>query len=551
MSPRSTRLLCLAAGLCAVVGSLLYWIYAHYPQVGHDYGSGVLAAWELRYAWSSFGVFDLDFSPFRCFGLPVFANPNGISWSLFHVSALVAPSALSSIAAVEALIASAAFIGAVRLCRSLRLPWGPSVVLAVGWCLQGWSMARATVGHVGFLSLALLPLWLATLRDRRPRWFESIGVSFWIAHLFFSAGYYIFIISIPSLLLATVVLERLLEREPGQPTLAQISFRLAAVALGGLLLALPKILAVLDFSALYPRLATLEPIGLVAALRYELMNLLDPLPYDIRNSTGWWYGDWESIQFLLPGAAYGLAWLVARSAPDFPRRRVVGMLALLIGLGTLLSSGLLAPLFAALPVLRSLHVNPRWNAVVLLPFFALTLTILRRSGFAAIADRPPSRRLPPALTFLCGAIFVIVPLLFLDPDNLHLSYRDKSAIDRERKVAMLCHEPIFGPGLEAFPIQPAPAPFDPAWLEPRPVDPRCYLASSGCAPGTLLAPDGPRGTPEDRAAHASYSLKDDHEPVRSAKRLVLPLYVLAGLIALAALAVLVRETIREALTNDG
>lgn len=490
-SDRSLRAAVYAGGLATVVGSLLLWVYWFYPVLGLDFASILPAMWELRDAFGRFGVVDVDFSPARCFGLPVFANPNAFVWSLFHPFALVLP-ALPATVAAAATILSFAYVGCVALLRRLGLGVGLATVLAVGWCVQGFCASHLIAGHVSYLQLSVLPLLLGALSRRELPWLERALVAFWLAHLVYTSGYYLLLIGIPALLLAAGVLELLMPARLaacGLGGAATVAVNLARTAPLALVMCAPKLLAVLDFTAMFPRLTHLDRIPVWKAFAYTASQYLVPLRWDVRSFTGWWYGNWEAYEMILPGVAYWLGWTIWICRRDVPVVRVIGICAVLLGVGTLLSSGLLGPVFAALPLLRSLHVNPRWNALVLLPFFALVVGAL---------GSLPTRALPSSRSVaVLWVIVVLVPLQLLDRRDMQVAYADGQGIDAQRHHVDFCYEPIFGYRLEHFPIH-----GDLDFTSDVLVDPRCYLRSAGCPPGT------PFTSAADRESLSRYALRD-------------------------------------------
>jgi hypothetical protein len=292
----------------------------------------------------------------------------------------------------------------------------------------------------------------------------------------------------------------------------------------------PKALGVLNFTALFPRLIDLQRIDVWRALLYTLSQYVYPFPYDAGRLTGWSYGNWESYQFILPGMVYGLVYLLWRHRRQLPSARIVSLFAVLVVTGALLSSGVLRPVFEVLPLFRSLHVNPRWNAIVLLPFFVLALSVL---GPLQPRDLPRSEWLLAVL----WAIFFVVPLLFIDKSNMVITYTDRLGIDFARHRLAFCYEPLFGARLEKFPLGPLVD-----WRNSPFVDPRCYLQSSHCRPGTILG--GAGGNPADDEALARYALRDEYPPVKYFKWISLLVYFAGFGCALAWIAQAARALLR-------
>ncbi len=520
-------------GLVTVIGSLALWVYGYYPLLGHDYAALLPSMYEMRDAFTRFGRIDLDFSPFRCLGLPVFAHPNALVWSLFHPAAL-AFSELGGLFVTAATILAFAYVGCLRLVRGLGLRADLAALLAVGWCLQGFCVAHALAGHLNYLQLALLPLLLWVLVQRKPSWIELGLVAFWIAHLVYTSGYYLLLTGVPSVLLAAAFLDVLMPARLAARGLGGVRTAARNVLVAGplaLAMCAPKILAVLDFTALFPRIAHLDRIAVWKALVYTVSQYVFPFPWDVRAFTGWRYGNWEAYEFLFPGLIVWLAWVAWVHRRDVPIGRVLALFAGLVVVGTVLSSGVLAPVFAVLPLFESLHVNPRWNALVLLPFFALVLGVVGTL-------KPDARSLSGWPLAVLWAVFALAPLQLMDRTNMQIAYTDRQGIDDARHRLAFCYEPLFGYRLEHFPVRGA-VDFTADVL----VDPRCYLRSSGCRPGTTF---GEPGTdPADRLALASYALRAAHWPVRYLKWPALLVYFAGFGCALTWLGVAVRDLVHD------
>jgi hypothetical protein len=490
-----------------IFGYYYFWIYGNYPNVGHDLAYGLPAVFEMREAFWKHGVFDVEFSPARCLGLPVFSNPNSLVWSLYHPASILFEGVQGLFAATLAIVFFG-FFGTLRLCEFLGLRKKSALLLAAAWCLQGWSMSHTMAGHLSYAQLLLLPFFLWVLVLPKPPWFLLGAAGFWIAHLFFAGGYYLAVILFPSLLLSLALLRKLDPAFKEKSSVGWISFfgRSALIGFVAVIAASPKIIAALDFSSNYPRSVNLIRIKLIPALLYTSMTLGLTIPMEYNRIATWWFGFWESNLFLFPNVLWILAYYWRRKfiALDFKPFLKTFVALYLIGF--------------ILPVLSTLHVNPRWYGVILFPFFCWMLSLFLRM------ENSDTKHYQ-GLKLFGWISFLVTPLLFNSVNQGVSFYPDHGGIaDRIDRISF-CYEPIFGYGLERFPY----ASNQVDWLNGPRVDPRCYLNSAGCTPGTLLT--GNPAKAEDLQRLETYSLKEDYALLRWIKPPTLMLYVLGFFMA--------------------
>lgn len=505
------------AGWLAVGLSYYLWIFAFYPTLGHDFAMGVPGMFELRQAWKVHGVLDIDFSPFRCLGLPLFSNPNSLVWSFYQLAAIVFESEIRAIFAVLLTFATLGYWGTLWLLKNWGVERRTRVFLALGWCVQGFCMTHILPGHTNYAQFAVFPWLLGLLLGRKLSWPHIFAAAFLMAHLLFTSGYYLLLVGIPSVAVAALIWQWLGAPQVENGNFGTTKHVLRNGAIAGALaigMTLPKILGVLNFTALFPREVSLDHIGIGDALAYVAGNYFYPFPYDVRALTGWWYGNWESYEFLYPGLIYVLLYGAFRFTKRAPWKKAGLVFAGLLVAGVLLSSGVLAPIFESLPFFKSLHVNPRWNSFLMLPSLA-TVACLAAALLVTKKNQEPVK-VPGMLLGVLSALCLLTPLLYLDRENMQINYPNRAGIDFGLERAQFCYEPIFGYGLESFPLG-----RQTNWLQDKLVDPRCYLKSGHCQPGAFL-----EANPEERKQLASYSLKDDYAPVKALKPWAFVLYLL-------------------------
>lgn len=518
--------------LTAIVTFFFCATYFFYPYLPSDFAFGYPAMAELRDAWVRHGVLDFDFSPFRCLGLPTFSSPTSLSWSFFHLTALFFQEAegLTLTAIAFALIS---YFGCVRWLRSFDLnpSWIP--LLSLGWSLQGFATGRSLAGHYNYIPFTFLPLFLWIIHRRKPEWYLLLAFSFLWAQTIYTTAVYLIFIWLVGLLLASLTIRWLLDETDFKEPIASPSESLKTLLLCGffsVLMTLPKVLAVLNFSALYPRQFALHEVPTWNSFIFTLSHYFYPIPWNIQKFVGWWYGNWESYEFIFPLLPLMLIYPIwknrSRFNASFTSKAATTFLFLLI-LGTLVSSGILAPWIEKIPVINSMHVNPRWNGIVFLPYFALIIGLIVRGKLKLHwASR--------GLLFLC---FAGAPFLMFDKENMLYTYLDGSGIDRYSGRTSFCYEPMFGYQNEKFPLGKNYSPFS-AEL----VDPRCYLKSYNCTPGTLMK-DRPDGAAANQLLK-DYRLKESYWAVFYLKWPSLLIYGLGFICLLISITRILKETLR-------
>ena len=522
----------LLLSILLILVSLSFWIYAYYPRLGHDYTYWIPQLYEFNIAWKNFDKVIYDFSPVRCLGLPSFSHPNTLQLSLFHIAGL-AMREIWAIQLVFFFILLFSFFGVFLLCRHLLLEKPVAILLALGWVLQGWIATRVLVGHVPFIHLALAPWILFALISRRNL-FVILAAAFWLAHTLYSAAFYTTAIMLASISLGLAVL-RILQPDNEIIDWKRVTQNFFLVFLIAGLICLPKVIGSLDFLSLFPREHPFQQANPGGTLLYALSNLFYPFPYNISRATGWQYGSWESYQYLLPLLFPALTIVLIRQRTRVSWKPVLLVFAGLTGISVLLTSGLLGNLFSALPILKSFHVNPRWNGVVLLPMLLLAVVVMRQTGFLAATNR--ANRLGLSFFF---ATFSLIPLLYVGPSASWGIYPDGIGIHRAANRIGFCYEPIFGYDLENFPGLRA----DLNWIREPLRNPRCLLKSGQCEPGSGFSDTS------DQERLVRFDLDQPNTAVRWLRPFSLLLYAAALVGMLVAFTRMAIETVNQCRDGD-
>jgi len=438
---RAFPLICCAA----TVGILLLIVGRDYPLVGHDFAYFVprLLDTDLHLRLNGLGV--QWYTPSFGGGLPAFANPQHMQYSPLQ-ALLFATTPWFAVAATIAIATGVGYWSMyLLLSQTLGLAPSASIIGAVGLAANGFSIEHAIVGHVGFLLFPLVSTMLHALTRPQGRPIENACViALCAALMLHQGGALILVLCSGTLVLALQVLQVAGRPAINWASLVGILARALPLTIG---LCASKIVAVQALMGRFPReLFDSYPIGFGHALfglGSQLAGGLTILPILVAGgylpqrlddaliwATGAGVHLWEIDTALSPvvtltlvsGAVLGgvRLWRHGLQRPSPAMAVAIAGLALMtwITIETTLAKGVLYPWLKSLPVLRSMHVNHRVAAVLILP-----LTI----AAALLFDRW-QRTARRSLVNLAVAIAVAAPLFYLTlPDYVHRRTFDVSA----------------------------------------------------------------------------------------------------------------------------
>jgi hypothetical protein len=456
---------------CALV--LLFCTFSFWPVLGHDYALIVPSLIDLKVAWSQHGVFNPEYSPMKCLGSPLWSNPVSFNLSILHFLTLLSNDVIG-MGLFIVIVSLMSFWGAYRLSIRMSVSERYALYLAAGWTLQGWMIMRTTVGHLTYLSLGWFPLIIYLLLKQKTLVKDMLGsalAGYLLSQYIFLAAPYVPFFLVVSLLCLLPLLF-IFKRSAIVDWKIFVPKSLVA-GLIAFLLVWPKYAAVKDLMANFPRSQAMMKVG-VSALPYSIMNVFSFLPHDYKFLVEWWYGNWESVQFVFPLFFLSALFFLFRKKDEKTFLKFFGSLLGLILVSFIFTSGILSDVFQKVPLLQSLHVNPRWNIVIALPLFFLAAVILSDEEL-----------FPKNWTYVLFFLVFLVPFLHLRPANLNINYVYRGGYSPEVNRLSYCYEPFLGYRLEFFPYPADQVNFT---TSPR-LDPRCYLSSHQCSPGTLLSPE--------------------------------------------------------------
>jgi hypothetical protein len=466
-----------------------------YPLIGHDYRYFIPRLIDTDLHLRLNGPVVQWYTPSFGGGLPAFANPQHLQYSLVQALTLLVNPWIAVLTTI-AIAGAVGYLCAYRLSRTgLGLGAAASVLGATFFTTSGFVIERAVVGHVGLQLFPLLPPMLWLLVDAGGTALSRGAMLGLIAAaLLHQAGGISLVVMALSLALCLPLLVML------QPRLLNLArwIAVAAIALGfTAAMGGAKIIASLTLMARFPReFAELSPpapaqalVSLVSQLTgvqtvstlLTLVNLDPARVYGAMLHLGGdpWLGLWELdsglspvlfLCLLLGGWSTIAAWR-RRELPAVSRVQRHAALILAIGVWIAvelsLGQGLLYPALNRPPLTSFLHVNERYVAACALP---LSLTA------AVLIDRWLTKRRRAAVALI--VVSWLPPLVFLLlPGELHQrdfdvapsleSYRvfredpAGAAIDRiadvtdapalsMRASSARLYEPLFGYNNETF-----------------------------------------------------------------------------------------------------
>jgi hypothetical protein len=384
--------------LLSITSALLIvgFVNALYPYVGFDYKYFLPRLFDtyLHYRVNGFSI--QWYTPSFGGGLPAYANPQHMQFSLPQLlTTFTAPwnAALASIF----IYAMAGFWGTYTVCRRIyHLGWTSSALGAVFFTINGFYLEHMAIGHLGFQAFPLLPCFLLFLMlPSLPDLAAGALVGLLLAALIYSGGFYptVYIALATGMLLPITYLI-----SPELFSARRFITRLVWSTAFGLALSASKIYAVLSFMRFFPRIlsdsfstGTLQAfLGMLAQLAgtmtlgpYYLLTgqKLATVRNFLQDINGSGAGIWELDNSLSPvllvlvltGAA-GAVLKIIRKGRDFWSKRtgvwaatLLLIFAIELTIEFCLARGFFYPGLSQLPILRSLHVNTRYSSAFILP----------------------------------------------------------------------------------------------------------------------------------------------------------------------------------------
>lgn len=498
----------------AVVGVFfIVMLNRTYPVIGHDYTYFVSRIFDTYLHYVVNGPSIQWHTPSFGGGLPAYANPQHIQFSLVQLLTLFFDPWISIQISILVYIAAGVFCFFIFATQCLNLDWRASLLGALFFVLTGFYIGHMTSGQLGFMGFPIFSgIILALFLKGWSDWLAGSVIGLLAVSLTYQAGFYTLIIFTLS---ASITLPLLYVRSSHLFSFPSLIKRLTIAGFFFTTISLSKLYAVYTFMRFFPREIAFEYSNEYASsaifpLLFFFTQVLgtttlaplmaitgqdvNSLPNLLSNLSGYPYsGLWETDNGLSPAlivtlVAALLMHLLARKKIDFTGLSKDRLLALLIGLAAtwftleyMLARGWLYSLAIQLPVLKSLHIHFRFTAAF---YFPLAVT-----GALILHNWLNTSTLQRANTFFVG--FTLLTLLsplsyFMYSEDVHYrmfnvtglidayaqskqgeifpvtSVSDEKVRDWEaipRGVTTLKpYEPVFGYGNPDFPARIHPGP---------------------------------------------------------------------------------------------
>jgi hypothetical protein len=430
----------LVLNLAVISGIIVCFMNLNYPMVGHDY-SGVTSMLETYLHFRLNGITIQWYAPNFGGGLPAFPNPNNAQFSLLQALVFFVSPWQSIILSTIFFIFLGGYVCYYFFKRILQLHWTSSILGTIFFSATGFYLQRMAVGHLGYQILPLFAVILVVLLDSSlPRGIAGLIFALVISIMIQQAGY-LFIITFG---LTLFILFPLLYIY--RPEIVSWKRITVVIALGGfiaLVISASKLAAVYAYMRFFPRLVadTYQTPGLLSGLIgivCQLLGTMNLAPLLLVDKTHGEllvlimqffsrapYGYWEFDMSMSP-VVFGLLLAGVYSFVKRPKKysglftaqkKWIAWIVLLfftwMTVEFILAKGLMYPYLSKLPILSSLHVNPRYTVTFLFPLAMIAAII-----YDKWISKWPARKVIRA--FILMNVLTLIPLstYFMIQDDL-------------------------------------------------------------------------------------------------------------------------------------
>ncbi len=388
--------------ILVIVLFIVQYTNATYPLVGHDYQFFIPRMIDSHLYYKVNGLSIEWYTPNFGGGLPAYPNPQQIQFSLPQLITWFINPYAAVFVSTAIYIAIGFLVTYLFLYKILELKPLSAILGADFFLINGFLIERVVVGHVNFLTfpLIIIPAF-AILNPNLPKWIAGVLISITGAVLVYSGGVYIAVICLYSVIIIVPLVYFL---KPGLLSWRKIW---PVLIWGGILTALlcgSKLYATAEYMRFFPRTEhdryPVNWIGSLTGMVFQLVGTLNFYPilalihkssatYAIRllTLTKTPYGFWELDSSIAPGLLFLIVFGVLKVLFHKPKiekknitikKGIAGiclLFAILLATEFTIAKGLLYDQLSKLPVLESLHANPRFAASFILPLAILAAKV--------------------------------------------------------------------------------------------------------------------------------------------------------------------------------
>jgi len=376
-------------------------------HLGHDYGYFLPHLLNGYYWFLGNGLSIPWFTPAFCAGIPFFANPQSLYYSVPQLlTFLVDP--LASVMLTYYLFGWLGFIGCYWLASLYSRSSLICCFAGMAFMLNGFYATRMVVGHLSFHAFMLLPLILFLLLKTSPKgreWPAAIGAGVLLAY-FVHAGAGVIVVPVGVCMLV-VMLSRIYS--------SGLWIRLVVAGVIAAGLSLGKLVAVSYFMGEFQRPSYSLPgfQSLLPAMHFALASLTWPLDSSTVNqmlvNKAFIFGDEESNYStgVVP-LAIALLGLLRYHRHVLKSKLVTVLMSGVLSLPLLVNiySPDWHPVLKSLPYFSSASSLLRWQLIYILPVILMACVVLERVRSSA------DRGWPVLMT--AAILSVVLPALLMD-----------------------------------------------------------------------------------------------------------------------------------------
>ena len=444
--------LLLISNLILICSALYFFINLNYPLVGHDYRLAIPSMLDTIIHFQTNGLSIQWYTPSFGGGIPAYPNPNNGQFSILEILPLWMTPWQAVFISTVIYISLGFFASYQFFYKIISLNWTSSLLGAVFFSANGFMMERMAAGHLGYQPFPLLAIILLLLLENTfPVSISSVLLGVTLSILLHQAGYFLIVVFGLSISITLPIIQII---RPNQINWKRLVFISLLGGVVGLLISASKLSAVYSFMRAFPRFATDSYLvsawtgffGLILQL-LGTMNLvplltiaridINLLPKFLTFTTGAPYGYWEfdmslspiifllilagCIRFFHAPKIYAKKYFAGKNLPAF----FCLIFFLWVALEFTLATGLIYPILQKLPILSSLHVNPRFAAAFLFPIAFIAAWLY--NTFSKQWSNKKAKML-----FLSINLLTLIPLLtyFSFSDDIQIRIYDLTLSDQ-------------------------------------------------------------------------------------------------------------------------